>query len=408
MRPNRLFLVATFAVLFISCRNQLPVGGENLPFESIVTTDTLIVQNFETFPYADYAGNLGFVSAGSINDPAFGDFDITAYLLPNLINFATGIDTIRPETPMRLRFIVNETFGDSTLDVNFNLHELTQRWRGNELTYATELTFNPTPVSSLSIPANADTAYINLPSTWSQYYQSLYYQFTANTDSVRNLRDSLYKNTVFGFALKAQAQSAIKIFQSSGISLQILETDTTYTVSMNQNGAHLSTSNTVDFSNTEHSYLDAYNTQMLRFDISATAEDSLKINGITIPVKNLAKAELILFEDTTLIKAGRPHTFRDNGSAGMVIYRSTEADLESSILGSLIAFSTLRNNGRYVIDLTTYINRSVLGSVKPADELFYATVRVNDGFFSHTLLFNDLSSVYYPRIVITYITTEEK
>jgi hypothetical protein len=408
MRPNRLFLLATFAVLLFSCRNQLPVGGDNLPFESVVTIDTLLIQNFETFPYADYAGNLGFVSVGNINDPAFGDFDITGYILPNLINFATTIDTIRPETPMRLRFIVNETFGDTTVDVNFDLYEITQRWRGNELTYATELPINPVPTANLSIPANADTAYVNLPSAWSQFYQSAYYQFTANTDSARNRRDSLYKNTFFGYAIKAQAQSAIKIFQSSGISLQILETDTTYTVSMNQNGASLKTSNLVDFSSTEHSYLDTYNTSMLKFDVTATAEDSLIINGITIPVKNLAKAELILFEDTTLIKAGRPQTFRDNGSSSLIVYRSTEPELESAILGSRIAFSALRNNGRYSIDLTAYINRSVLGSVKSADEFFYTTVRVNDGFFSHTLLFNDLSTVYYPRIVITYITTEEK
>ncbi|TNE73658.1 hypothetical protein EP331_03890 [bacterium] len=408
MRPNRLFIFAILLILGISCKNQLPVGGDNLPFQSVIKVDTLGLTDFELVNRNEYSGNLTYLSVGVISDPAFGDFDLTAYMLPTLLGYTTTIDTIKPETAMRLRFIIADTYGDSTINVDFNLHEITQRWRGNELSYSTELTTSPNVLSSVTVDAAVDTFYVNLPLAWSQTYRNIFYQYTANTDSSLSLRDSLYKNTIYGFAMKGVNAQAIKALQSSGISLQILETDTTYNVTMNQVGIFQSKANQIDYTNSQHTVLDTFNSQFYKFDFDVQSDDSLRINGQTIGVKNLSKAEIYFYADTILTNSARSAQFRDNSTSSFIIYNSSSIDLESKIVGNFISFSSLESNGLFKVNITSLINSVVLGYELPENESFYATIRVNDGFFGNKLIYNGTSAVYKPKIIITYIEVEEK
>lgn len=407
MRLNRLFVFFALLVLGVSCKNEFPLGGENLPLKSDVRVDTLALTGLSSFPYSDYSGNLEFLTVGKVNDLAYGEISISTVFLPRLINFSTGIDTISADATYRLRMIISQTFGDTLATNEWDLFNITRTWRANEWTYDSTAAIEAMAVGSASITAIDDTIYVNLPATFGTQYHSYYYQNTGNTTNTQRMRDSLYKANVFGFSIVPRQNGSIKMFRASGVSLEIVEQDTMYSVGMNNYANVYSLTNAIDYSSTEYTPLNSFNTNFLKFDIQVVNADSLRINGSALPTRNLAKAELLFFDDTTLVNSQRPATFRNLGVSQVLAFESTPEGLSDKILMNNPALVGTKVGNTYRVNITGYINSFILAtSTEVDDKQFYMTLRGNDGFYSNVILFNQTSAVYSPKIVLTYAVLE--
>jgi len=318
------FLPILVFILFLnSCSNDLPLGGDDLPFSSEIVVDSLSLAGTAIVDYNDYIGNLGYLAVGQLTDPAFGDYSISTNLKPALISYSTSIDTITKEMPMRLRFVVSNTFGDTTAENHYQLLEISQLWRATELKQSDSLQTNPTVIAdNIVVPATVDTFYVALDSAFTRKYAEFYYRYTNIDSDSLQMRFEQYNMNMFGFQLKPINTGSINMFVSSNVSLQIedVENDTTYSVSTLAYANTISVSNKVKYELNDYISLNSYNQNLLKFDITVLNRDSLVLNSTALPTKSLSKVEIVFYEDTVLIQSQRPPTFRNIGASTLLVY----------------------------------------------------------------------------------------
>jgi len=406
------FLPILVFILFLnSCSNDLPLGGDDLPFSSEIVVDSLSLAGTAIVDYNDYIGNLGYLAVGQLTDPAFGDYSISTNLKPALISYSTSIDTITKEMPMRLRFVVSNTFGDTTAENHYQLLEISQLWRATELKQSDSLQTNPTVIAdNIVVPATVDTFYVALDSAFTRKYAEFYYRYTNIDSDSLQMRFEQYNMNMFGFQLKPINTGSINMFVSSNVSLQIedVENDTTYSVSTLAYANTISVSNKVKYELNDYISLNSYNQNLLKFDITVLNRDSLVLNSTALPTKSLSKVEIVFYEDTVLIQSQRPPTFRNIGASTLLVYEATIDNIADQLLLNSPRFTASKIKGRYGINITSFINGFVATESENDSKEFYVTVRGNDGYFANTLLFGEGAGQYSPKVIVTYSKTDVK
>lgn len=406
MRLHRLLFISLLVFIGFSCKNELPLGGDTLPFKSIISVDTLPITGLANYQYNDYSGNFAYLTIGKTTDPAVGDISVSTLFLPDLLSFNTAIDTISLDAKYRLKLVLANTFGDTLAANNWTIYKINKYWRANTWRYDSVATLDPAPLKTKLVEASADTFYVDLPDSFAADYKNYYYQFTGSEINDVRSRDSLYLANMFGFSIVADQVGSLKMFNLANFKMEIVESDTVYTVPMVKSANSYSLQNPVDYSLSEHSVINSFNSQFITFDLDIKNNDSLSINNQTIGSKYLAKVEIVFYEDSTLINSQRPASFRNTGINQLLVYETNDEGLSDEILLNRPTFVGSRTKKSYKMNITSYINSYIVSSRPSDNKKFYLSLRGNDGFFTNNILFNDKSSVYYPRLILTYAKTE--
>ena len=354
---------------------------------------------------------MGYLTVGQLVDPAFGDYRISTNFKPALLSYSTAIDTLTKEMPMRLRFIISNTFGDTTAENQYQLLEINELWRATELKQSDSLSTNPVVMAdNIIVPATIDTFYVALDTTFARKYAEYYYTYTDLDSDTLQLRSEYYSMNMFGFQLKPINVGSINMFVSTNVNLQIedVENDTTYSVSMLAYANTISVSNELNYNIADHISLNSYNQRLLKFDVTVVNRDSLILNGSALPTKSLSKVEIIFYEDTLLIGSQRPETFRNIGASTLLVFEASLDNIADQLLLNSPSFTASKINGRYGINVTSFINGFIAGEIENDSREFYVTVRGNDGFFANTLLFGEGAGQFSPKVIATYSRTDVK
>lgn len=407
-----------FPVLFLllsvfACSNDLPLGGDDLPFNSVIKTDSLALNPISTIPFNDFTGNMGLMSSGKVDDPAMGVISIHGSFLPDLKSFATA-DTITSNMPMSIMFIRANVFGDTTKDMQYELYEINELWRSTELKREDSLSIQSTPISTFTFQAEQDTVTVLLdtlvtdfPKRYADYYNS---NTSGTTDSLR-MRLENYRMNLFGFQLRAVNDGLISVFSPSTILLKIndVQRDTVYSITSNKYANTYRVSNKVQYDTLNYLTLNSYNESLLNFKLSIENSDSLSVNDKKLPTKSLAKAHIVFYEDTVLLNSLRVPTFKNIGDNTILLFNaSNDDDLSDELIKNVPRFTASKINGKYSINITTYINQLITSTESSQELNLYATLRGNDGYYANTVLFGSANSIYYPKIVLIYSETEVK
>jgi hypothetical protein len=403
--------ILVFILLLNSCSNDLPLGGDDLPFSSEIVVDSLSLAGTAIVDYNDYVGNVGYLTVGQLTDPAYGDYSISTNIKPALISYSTAIDTISKDMPMRLRFVVSNTFGDTTAENHYQLLAISELWRATEIKQSDSLLTNPVVIAdNIIVPATVDTFYVALDSVFTRKYAESYYEFTTTDSDSLQLRFETYNLNMFGFQLRPINSGSINMFVSSNVSLQIddVVNDTTYSVSLLAYANTIKETNKVDYKINDYISLNSYNQRLMKFEVTVLNQDSLVLNGYALPTKSLSKVEIVFYEDTLLIATQRPATFRNIGASSLLVFEATQDNIADELLLNSPRFTATKRSGRFGINITSFINGFVAGETENDSREFYMTIRGNDGFFANTLLYGEGAGQYSPKVIVTYSKTDVK
>ncbi len=412
-RPQRfkstgVFLTAIFAAaLFTACTESGSVGGGIVGPRTNIEIDTLEIGKLRVDTLIAYSGNLDFFSAGRFRDPLFGDISVTGLFKPLLASNADSL-AIDDSTEVTLNLIVfSETvYGDTMAAQQFNLLEAKELWRGNQWRIRDDIQIGPTPLASFSV-ANKDTIQIPMPEEWVKEYAKYFNSNEAN-------RDSSFVREFFGLVIKPQNSS--KIVTVNPFSTKFLATnldvvpDSAYADSVRLDSlqidlrewAYSIKRTNVTPSPQSSSKLISTFERVIQFDYDFTFED--------IQTQSIAKVELIFHVDKLLLEQSI-----NQAGTGAVRPASKILNLhyiEGDELPQSVSSNTSLAQATFNEEEETYhfnVTQQVVSGFFEAtnnERVFYVTIGKNEGVIRSGLIFNSLVEGKGPKVVITYVKTE--
>ncbi len=190
------FYITAFLLLtltFIGCESPGSVGEGLEPDGADVVTEQYSIDNLTSMEANTFSGKLQNSATGNVDDPVYGSFNAIALLKPSLSSAQT--DTIQDDDTMTLRMIFNsDLYGDETSVADFEIYEIGELWRGNEIKYNEEVTVDYSSLVAEFQVADSDTVEVELSSEWVDKYRAYFNSDAAN-------RDSLYSREFTGLAV---------------------------------------------------------------------------------------------------------------------------------------------------------------------------------------------------------------
>lgn len=389
--------------LLTSCEDPGVVGSTFIDEQGNLSYNSYPIDKMEAVEFDGYAGKLGNIPIGHYLDPVFGDINSIGVIRPAISAFQ--IDTIDTSVDtLFIQLVLDGTvYGDTLNTARFDVYEITQPWRGKELLYGDEISFDDSsPVASFEVRPAQDTVFFQLSQDWMEKYNE---SLIASGDD----RDSAYVYGLPGLALVPRVRDTQKIVyvkvetdvftEATNINqTRLIAGDTTGTrryQALSDWGASVVRGGTYPLPDGS---TPAYGTseQFFEIDFSFTKERLIS--------ENLARVELVLFEDApTLIGSlpedhVRPPVTRaqihivNSGDPGQAIY------FESA---NYVSLKDSKNTFRF--NLTPTANAYLFDTLET--NRYFLSVQSNNGFLHSTLLhdLNTPGDALKPRIIVTAI-----
>ncbi|MEX0770298.1 MAG: hypothetical protein WD035_06170 [Balneolaceae bacterium] len=392
-------------LLFSACEDPGFVGGNLLNEEADVVTNSIQPGSIEEVSRSAFTGNLRFMAMGHYNDPLYGEINSVAFLKP-AIN-TSNVSTIGGEDTMQLRLVLDSrVYGDSTSTAEFEIYRVDEFWRGNEIRFGDQISFDESQVVGQFSVAESDTILVDLDKAWVSDYKD----FLEMSDSNR---DSLYRNNFFGLAIAAVSGSSKILFPRMRPSTEEENSDTEFVRFVVDNedeeverryqtvldwAMTLERLDTPESQNSDtgsfkvHNYLDSF----LEIDLGLTEE---KLSS-----KNLANVELVFYKDRETernslppghtrpgVNRARIHIINDERISDVIFNRSP---------GFISEEQTTDHSFRF--DITDYAN-TVLFSTPPSGKLYLSVESINGLLFSTIFHTGEGLEEYKPKILVTSV-----
>lgn len=394
-------------LLLISCDEGGIVGSNIIDDPPRVKADTVDIPATEGIPITTFSGNETYYSSGWYNDILFGEQVVTGLINPSLSR--QGVDSIGQNAKGYLKLHVDQVYGDQSTAALYDLVEIDRRWRASTWRLDSIPVLSNNIVASFEITDN-DSLRIPLDDEWFGRYRE-HFNTTDN-------RDSLYRQSMYGLALVPRNQAKILSFESGKTEL-IIDHQIPPVNGSDENGENgedeededtepgvfrqimRATGYSVDRDNLPPSgestavFNSFENTLRLRFDVTEEYIGS----------KNLARAELVLYEDTVAMQNLPANHIRPKANA-LHVYLLDESETERAVLKN-VNFEMARNESdhSFRLNLTSYINSNLTGSMDERD--LHIIVRSNNGRIIPTMIHNETSVDRKPRILITSANPEK-
>lgn len=233
------YLIAAFLLLgtilpFSGCDSPGLVGDDLNADEEDVVTQVVDLENVSVIEAESYTGKLSNSAVGFVDDPAYGTIRAIALLKPSISK--SEVDSIGEDDVLRLKVVFSEEeYGNAGSTASYEIFEVAEPWRGNELRYSTEVTvdFN-SKVGEFQV-TNQDTVEVDLSEAWTEKYLEFY-----NAESA----DSLYRSDFRGLAIVPSESNSRLQFLSH--TLDVDDTDSNNPVTIPGTDVSLIVSSTVD------------------------------------------------------------------------------------------------------------------------------------------------------------------
>lgn len=410
-RSSRAIGTLIFSVIVLlqlgGCKDSGSVGSSFPGSGADVQVDTLELSQLQADTLSATSGSLNLFSTGRFQDPVFGDISTTALVRPNL----EAVDTVRSidaDTRMQLRLTISkdDVYGDTLAAQQYDIVELANIFRGNEINIDDDVQTMGAPVGSFTV-TNDDTVTVDLSNSWIQKYGAFYNDTTST-------RDSSYVRQFPGLAIVPQ--NAAKIIAIDPGESEILATnlnisedaDSTVSDSLSINfeewAFSMDRANVTDSdpgSQIIHNTLE----RVFRFNFDFSREN--------LGARNISQVKIVFYRDNTLLNSSPLGTNVVRPTQGNLRLHLVEGDeLPQSIdPGSLLGLPTgtgfyQSDDGAYYIDITGNVLSRMLENVS-SDQTFYITFSSNNGTLRSSVIFNgQTGSANSPKVIITSTKTE--
>ncbi|WP_141239886.1 hypothetical protein [Aliifodinibius salipaludis] len=385
-----------------ACENPGSVGGDLTDPTSEVVQDTLIINGLTSVDATSYSGEQNFFSAGSFEDPLFGNMGATGYLKPNL---PASSDTMKADGEMLLQIMYNlgQVSGDTVGTQRFDLYQINQYWRDRVLKVDDELTLGQ-KLGEFSV-GSEDSLMINLSDIAPQWVDEYRTYAEDSKDDTTGSVDSTYKYEAHGLALVAQNSTKILPLyrDSTRFVIQHPEADT-FDVSLNRWGYSLSRGSGSTFPQGSIPLHSTYES-VLNFK-------ELGIDRLDVQVSGLSRAILVLSENAEALEqslSGEPSTTKRAKEQVAYLHLANPGGLPENIDPGAPLNSPTRLQGVYSAESETFrfdvtsLVENIIRNGFPEDREFFVTLP-NNGVIKSTLIMTDDGQVpdgLKPKIIIT-------
>ncbi len=188
------FLLLSAALLTLGCESSGSVGDGLVSDDDTVERLEFDVEGLETIDIDAFTGRLQNSPLGYSEDLFFGD--IQSYFLVKPSIDTTFVDSLREDDTLSLRLLFNQddVYGDESSVSNFEIYEVNEVWRGNQLRHGADIDINFSEKVGEFQLADEDSIVVPLSKEWTEKLAGFY-----NSDAAD--RDSLYVNNFGGLAI---------------------------------------------------------------------------------------------------------------------------------------------------------------------------------------------------------------
>ncbi len=411
-----LFIVF-FAALFSGCTESGSVGGGIVGPGTDIKIDTLNISGLHVDTLIAYSGNLDFFSAGRFHDPLFGNITATGLFKPVL---APNADSLafdeKTNVTLNLTVFPDAVYGDTLAAQTFGLYEAKELWRGNEWRIRDDIQFGASPLATFSI-ANEDTIQIPLPDSWVEEYAKYF-----NSDEAS--RDSSFVREFFGLVLVPQNSAKIVAVNPFTTFFLATNVDVVKPDSVLEEVPRLDSLKLAIRTLSGDATLRSWAYSVKRAEVNASPHSSSKListferaihfdydfNFEDIEPRKIAKVELIFYVDKLLLEqsinqAGRGAVRPESEILNLHFVEGDELPQSISSNTSLAEATYNEEDEAYHFNLTQPVVTGFF-EVFGSERIFYLTIGENEGIIRSGLIFNSLTEGKAPKVVVTYVETE--
>lgn len=383
-------------LLLISCSDPASVGGEFVE-QSEVRVDTIYINDLPTDNVDPYLGRLAYSALGEFSDPLYGDISSFLMVKPSIVKSESTPDLVASDS-FTLRLNIHETarYGDTTATGMYSIYRINDMWRGTTYKKSNSVTWGSELIGQFEINSTTvDTAgFVEIPLSGSWVNDYIAY-FNVDDDSTRS---ESYRRNEFGLAIVPDAGTNKLVYTSFSSSRLRITTsaDTSDKVMLdwaydydkgadNQSSEHLNLFNTFE-----------------RF-ITLNLEDIVA----QLPNQNFLRAEMVFYEDTTLMKhtslganeiRPRPSLF--------VLAPGPKDDKAYSLAFEGTGLSGPWSNGKYTFNLTALFNANLFGSTALNEVYIYPFA--SEGLMAYSSIYgvNVADKALAPKVIVYGLVKE--
>ena len=371
-----------------SCEKGGLVGSSFVKVDPNVSIDTLAVGAITIENLVSYSGGKSFIAAGRYEDPLFGTFEAVGMLTPRL-HFPGAILT----DTTRFGLVIRPTlsYGDTTSTVQYELREISQRWR------VTDWKPDSTPVIGALLNTfeigSEDSVYVQLPQEWANRYRDIY-------DLSEGNRDTTYVEEMFGFALVPVNGNKLSYINST-ISYLLIDNLESGDVSVILRQRASSYSQI-----TPPTIPTPANNVVIMNDFTQTGRISFTISEEVIGSRVLARVELVLYEDSELLESSLPANNARNSNNFISLFEIEEDEKQFFITKDPLLNATRNTrDGSYRVNLTSYTN-AVLNSGESTEVVLYILSDTDNGIIRPNMFVSGAHPTRSPKIIITKVNPD--
>jgi hypothetical protein len=390
-------LVVSFALL-IACEESGVVGSSFISTDPEVSvTVRPITDPITTESLITYSGSKALVAVGMYSDPIFGTWQANAYVNPNLLLQPAFLDV---DATYGLLLRRSSVTGDTTLISNYAIHEITQRWRANDLRPDSDagsaplLLWSEQPLVRFQT-ALEDSIYIPLPAEWSDRYLAAFGVEENPVDS--------YRESMFGFAIVPEGNTGRIEFFNTNESRLVIQNPTP------QGEEEAPDPHNLTFFQRGSTYSRIADPQVpqpadrivLLNDFSQTGRLNLSITDDFFETRIISRVELVIQEDVGFLSENLPENHVRSSNDLIRIFELDEDEKDFFVTKDPIANVFRSDDGRYRANLTGYVNNILQNGGRNVS--LYIVSDQDNGIIRPNTFINTGDSDRGPRLIITSV-----
>jgi hypothetical protein len=424
--------VAAFTIFVTGCEDPGNLGSGFLDDDANLETRTISPGTLETYEGNSYTGRLRHMAIGRYDDPLFGEFTSAALIKPSILTSEIGT-SISPDDSFKLRLVFSsDVYGDSLSTANFDIYRATEVWRGNEIRFNNQISYDETlKVGEFSVEGT-ETVEVELDQSWVEEYNE-YLSFEGDN------RNTNYRDNFPGLVIVPAEDNEKVLFarvrpasgeDDSNLNFVrfVLEHAEEPDENEEENGENGDNGDNGEDENENGNGEDdedprAFQTILDWAAMQSRSTPNEQPDGIIIHntldqlisldpelsaerigSKNLANVQLIFYQDQDQLEASLPeHHSRPEISFARIHLIDTQNVSDYIFSNSPNLISELNSDDySYRFDLTSYSNSVIFSS--PGSGKFYITIESINGLVFSSLLFDENAPEdLRPKINITSV-----
>jgi hypothetical protein len=384
LRFEAFLFFLTCSVIFLSCEEPGNVGEQLVYDRNQVTSDTFSVPPMQSVQFDPYTGDLNFISAGSYNDPFFGNIDVAGFFIPSLLQ-STLVDTLDDASRAVLRIPIYDYYGDTLSTAKFGVYAVRSLWRPSKFRASTQPVLDQVPLATFDV-SNDTLLKVTLSSKWLEEYKKYVYSDAAN-------KDSAYIQSYYGLAIKSIVPG--KVFSVNRDSLKIFFYNAKDTSS-------------VSVRSTAYNYHRVRkNTGSTSVQLSSNQENlpsfTIQIDLNRLKNTNVTRAMLRFEEDETFIKNSLPKNHVRPQSLTFNAYNPNGLLKPEDIivLSPAITF-VVQTDGSYQANVTGLIRQMIASNQN--QKTYYLSIQPRSGLLHNTMI--DQGNSRKPKLILSVVRRE--